>query len=429
MALLVLMGGFLFTKGYIKLHKVFRGGGKAAALQANVNPTLLKGEGDGRINILLLGKGGPGHDGPDLTDTMLLASIDPIGKTASLISVPRDLWVTVPGYGSSKINAVYANAKYHAQSLNAKDTQGAEKAGISQAENTVGQVLGVPIHYYGMIDFQAFEQAIDTVGGVDITVSPNDVVSEHMWDESTHRPYYLNVAAGQQHFDGQRALFYARSRHTSARGDFDRTERQRLIIQALMAKILTAGTFTNPAKVSGLMSAFGDHVSTDMSISDSLRLRTIASGIKGKIDSVDLADPAAPLVKSGSYNGLSIVEPTAGLSDFSQLNAFVRNKLRDGYLASENATVAVLNGTNTAGLASQKANELKSYGYTTGTVGDAPTHTYQKTVLVDLSKGKDKYTKHYLENRLHVTAVTKLPDASIQPGGASFVVILGQDAQ
>src|SRR5262249_14927854 len=155
-----------------------------------------------------------------------------------------------------------ANAKYHAQSLKPKDTQGAIKAGAAAAEAAVSQVLGVPIHYYGIVDFKAFQQAIDTVGGVDINVGPNDTVTDYMYDESTGKHYTLNVTQGKQHFDGLRALMYARSRHTSARGDFDRTERQRLILEALSSKVLSAGTYTNPVKLSELMSAFGDNVST-----------------------------------------------------------------------------------------------------------------------------------------------------------------------
>ncbi|MEK7603229.1 MAG: LCP family protein, partial [Patescibacteria group bacterium] len=106
------IAGFLFAKGYIKLHKVFQGGSSGApALDGNVNPTKLKGEGDGRVNILLLGKGGEGHTGADLTDTLLIASIDPVHKEAALLSIPRDLYVKTPSSGSMKINSVYAIEK------------------------------------------------------------------------------------------------------------------------------------------------------------------------------------------------------------------------------------------------------------------------------------------------------------------------------
>jgi LCP family protein required for cell wall assembly len=422
--LLLVTAGTLFGKGYFKLHKVFKGSGATAvALKAHVDPSMLKGEGDGRINILLLGKGGPGHDGPDLTDTVLLASIDPVNGSMSLLSVPRDLWVTVPGGGSSKINAIYANAKYKVLAKNSHDAAGAEVAGITAAEQTVGQVLGVPVHYYTMVDFTAFKQAIDTVGGITIDV-PSDLIDPTMaWEN-----HWSSVLArkGVQNFNGTQALLYARSRHGSARGDFDRTERQRLIITALEQKILTAGTFTNPLKISQLLSAFGDHVSTDMSTNDAGRLATIMKNITGnKIISVGLADPPNNYVTTGFYAGQSIVQPVAGVGNYAAIQAYVRNVLRDGYLIKENASITVLNGTSNANAATAEAALLKSYGYNVGTVGDAGAHTYTTTTLVDLTNGADKYTKHYLEQRLDVASTTKLP-TNMQPGQAQFVIIVGQ---
>ncbi len=430
LAVLVLIGGsFLGLKAFTKVRKVLKGGGQAAALQTNVKPELLKGEGDGRINILLLGRGGDGHDGPDLTDTLLVASIDPVNKTASLVSIPRDLWVTVPTYGSMKINAVYANAKYRSLNSAPKDTQKAETAGISAIESEITDVLGIPIHYYGMVDFHAFQQAVDTVGGVDINIAAENAVTDYMYDETTHRPYTLNVPAGQQHFDGLRALMYVRTRHTSPRGDFDRTERQRLFIEALSQKVLSAGTYTNPLKISQLMSDFGDNVSTDFSVNDALRMMQIGKGIAGtNIKSVGLSDPPNNYLVTDNVSGASVVRPTAGFGDYSDIQNYVRNTLRDPYLSKENAAVTVLNGTSVAGLAGLEGDKLKSYGYNVINVSTAPTETYDKTIIVDLTAGKKPFTKHYLEQRLNATTVTKLPDSTIQAPGADFVVILGQDA-
>jgi polyisoprenyl-teichoic acid--peptidoglycan teichoic acid transferase len=426
--LALLIGGFLFTKGYFKLNKVFKGGGTAAALQSEVKPELLKGEGDGRINVLMLGKGGGDHDGPDLTDTILVASIDPINKTAHLVSIPRDTWVTVSGYGSSKINAVYANHKYRSLNTDPKDKEKAEKAGIDALSEVATQFLGIPIHYHVMVDFQAFKQAVDTVGGVDMDVPANLAVTERLWDELSGKQYFLNVQSGMQHFDGTRALFFTRSRQTSARGDFDRGERQRLFIQALSHKILSAGTYTNPVKVSQLMSAFGDHVSTDFSVNDSLRMASIVKGIQSSnFKSLSLVDPPNNFLTTSAINGQSVVVPLAGIGDYSQIQNFIRNTLKDPYLAKENGALMVLNGTATSGLASSTADKLKSYGYNITKIDTAPTQDYDKTVLVDLTAGKKPFTKNYLEKRLKVKAVTKLPDTTIQATGADFVIILGQN--
>ena len=104
--------------------------------------------------------------------------------------------------------------------------------------------------------------------------------------------------------------------------------------------------------------------------------------------------------------------------------------MKDGFLAHENAVVAVYNGTEIAGLASRTSDDLKSYGYNISTVADAPTKGIQKTVVVDLRNGEKKYTRKYLENRFGTLAVGQLPsDTKIVPGNADFVIILGQNEQ
>jgi LCP family protein required for cell wall assembly len=384
----------------------------------------LKGEGDGRVNFLLLGRGGEGHDGADLTDTILLASIDPVNKKAALVSLPRDFWVTTP-YGSSKVNAVFAYAKQRGLAKHESVAQ-AEADGVSALESVVQGVFNVPIHYYGIVDFSAFEQAVNAVGGVDVNVTPATAVTEHMWNESTQRNYYLNVQPGLQHFDGQEALFYTRSRHTSARGDFDRAERQRIFLEALVQKIASSQTYTNPVKISQLLSTIGSHISTDISLTDATRLMSIGRSIGGNFDSVDLAAAPNPLVRTSMVSGQSVVVPTAGVGNYGDIQNLIRAHLPDGYVVNENAPITILNGSNDPAAATKKAEELRSYGYNVGTVADAPTKTYQRTVLVDLSKGKKPYTKNYLQKRLGVTATTTLPDTHIQPGNASFAIIVGQ---
>lgn len=426
--IVILITGFLFAKGYLNLRKVLSGGGGAAALQENVDPSRLKGEGDGRVNILLLGRGGEGHEGADLTDTLILASIDPVAKEAALVSIPRDTYVSVPGYGSMKINQVFYTGKTNALNRYSKKTnetkKQAEDAGFALSESVVEKTLGVPVHYHAMVDFDGFKKAVDNVNGVSLNV-PKPVTEQMRIDG---RAYYLNVKPGQQNFDGFKALAYARSRYTSERGDFDRSERQRLIIAALKDKTLSVGTFSNPQKISNLLSTFGNHVQTNFSTQDLSRLHEITKDIQGnKIVSIGLADPPNNYLTTGSADGLSVVIPTAGRGNFKEIQNYLRNVLKDSYLKSENANVVVLNGTPTAGLATQKADELKSYGYNVSKVENAPTKNYTRTVVVDLRGGSKKYTRNYLEKRYGVTAVGNLPDANILPGNADFVIIIGSD--
>lgn len=435
MALLIGVGSLLISQGYFTIHKAFKGtAAPAASLQENVDPNRLKGEGDGRINVLLIGIGGQGHAGGDLTDTLILASIDPVNHTAGLLSVPRDLWVTLPGKGSMKINAAYATAKYnymHKNKVNGNDSQ-AITAGFTSIDQTIEKVLGVPIHYNFMVNFQAFRQAVDTVGGITVQV-PEDLYDPTMAWENERNPYLARK--GVQQFDGKRALNYVRSRETSS--DFARSERQRAVMLALKEKAISLGVVANPVKLSGLIGAFGNNVSTDFSVNDASRLYSIFKKIgNANIQSLSLAGTTSTtsgaagtdsLVTTGNINGQSIVMPKAGLEDYDAIQDYVRGHLRDGYIVKEKAKVLMVNGTVQSGLAGAMATKLKSYGY--NVIGTASTKekVFPTTVVVDLSKGKKKYTKHYLEQRFSTVAVKTLPDATITPGTADFVVLLGSD--
>lgn len=422
----VLLSGYLFGKAYLKTRQIFKGGSAgAAALQENVDPTKLNGEGDGRVNILMLGKGGEGHAGADLTDTVLVASIDAVQKEAAILSIPRDLYVQSKG-SRMKINSVYTTAKSNV--LNgrkiANQQEEAEKAGFSAIEQAVEDTMGIPIHYYVMVDFDGFKKAIDTVGGIDVQVTEATSLYEVMNIDG--RRYVLDVKPGRQYFDGFKALAYARSRLSSARGDFDRSARQRLIMIALKDKIFSAGTFGNPLKINQLIGDFGNSVQTNLGTNEVMRLYDIGKDIEStKVSSVGLADPPNNFVTTANIGGLSVVVPRAGDGDFSEIKNYVRNALKDGFLRKEDATIAVYNGTNVGGLAGKKATELKSYGYNVNVVADAPSKDYARTVLVDLRNGQKKYTRSYLEKRLGVSAVNRMPDTSIDPGNADFVIILG----
>ena len=126
-------------------------------------------------------------------------------------------------------------------------------------------------------------------------------------------------------------------------------------------------------------------------------------------------------------DGQSVVMPKAGLNNYDAIQSFVRNNLKDGFIEKENASVIVLNGTASPGLAKTKADILKSYGYNVTEVSDYQDKTIQQTIIVDLKKKDTKYTKRYLELRYKTTAVTKLPEGVTPPEGADFVIIIGQN--
>lgn len=427
MVLLITTGGLLVSQTFSKSNKVFSGTtGTAAALKKNVNPDLLKGEGAGRINVLMLGRGGGTHSAPDLTDTVIIASIDPINHTSTMFSVPRDLWVTVPRAGVMKLNAAWQTGefKYIGKNTTGSTDPKAIQAGFDLVDETLGNVLGINIDYNVIVNFDAFKQGIDTVGGVNVTV-PSDLIDPTMAWENGNDPVLAH--AGAQVFDGKKALTYVRSRETSS--DFARGERQRAVMTALKDKVDTLGTLSNPLKLSGLLSAFGNNVQTDLSLNNASRLYGIIKQVSdANTTSVGLADAGATLVTTGNMNGQSVVLPKAGLFNYGPIQNFVRSKLKDPYILKENAKVLVLNGTSLPGLATLKANDLKSYGYNVTGAANTPNTGWSHTIVVDLSKNnKNKYTRNYLEKHFNVKAASSMPDDTIGTNAADFVIIIGSD--
>jgi len=417
----LLVGGFIFSKAWIAKNKIFKGGGNSSTLfSTDIKPEKLKGEGDGRINILLVGIGGGNHDGADLTDSIVVASIDPVAKDIALLSIPRDLWVKVPNLWTMKINAAYASSKNRAEDNGSTDEQ-AKEAGFATLEDTVQEYIGIPIHYHALVNFQGFSQGVDAIGGVDVNVQKDLYDTFLMGYQNA-----LIAKKGPQHFDGKRALLYAQSRYSTS--DFDRGERQRLVLIALKEKTLSTGTFSNPKTISKLIDALGNNVTINATLGEMMRMYDITKDIPStSIATLGLTDEANPLVTTGNVDEQSIVMPRAGINDFSEIQSFVRNTLRDPFLKSEDASIAILNGTGTPGLATKKAEELKSFGYRVTIIDDAPTKDYVNTIIYDKTAGVKKFTRNYLEKRLGVTTSKDAIPASIL-ATADFVVVLGSNA-
>ncbi len=418
--LVLVVGGFLFSQGFFNLNKSFH----PAAIKTG-DDGLLKGEADGRINVLLLGRGGGNHDGPDLTDTMMIDSIDVVNHTSTLISVPRDLWVDVPNQGAMKINGAFESGefKYLGRQAPGSTNPNAIQAGFDEVDQVVENVTGVTIHYNTLVSFQAFQQAVDAVNGVSVNV-PKDLVDPTMAWENGKNP--VLAKAGKDNFNGKQALNYVRSRETTS--DFARGQRQRAVLLALKIKVETLGTLSNPWKIAKLAKAFGNNVHSDLSIKSATRLYRIIKQVPdNKTTSVGLSDAPNNYVSTGTLAGQSIALPSAGLFNYGKIQAYIRTQLKDPYLIKENSRITVLNGTQIEGLAGTKANGLKAFGYNVVQTGNAPTTNYIQTTLVDLTHGKDKHTRKYLEQRLGVTAITELPDNSIKASDADFVIILGND--
>jgi LCP family protein required for cell wall assembly len=407
------IGGFLAYRLYFASRNIIdRDSGGALALQGNIDPSQLNGEGDGRVNILLIGIGGDNHDGGQLADTIIVASIDPFNHEVAMLSVPRDLWVDIPGQWTTKINAAHALG----EESNFRE-DGYPNGGPGLLQKTVEQTLDIPIHYYVRVDFDGFASAVDAVGSINIDV-PEEVCDFTIaWQFN-----FSCIKAGRQEFNSNKALFYARTR-ASTRGDFDRGERQRLIIIALQEKVLSLDTFSNPFKISSLLETAGNHVKTNLQLGEMLRIYELGGEIgQDKIVSSGLDS----YVTTANRGGASVVVPIA--TGFSEIQRYVRSIFIDGFIKKEAASIDLLNGSGVDSIATLKADELRSYGYTLAMIGNAPSSDYASTRLYDLSDGSAPFTKRYLEQRFSTVALS----ANQLPVGlnsdSKFVIIIGKDA-
>ena len=414
---------------WVALHNIIQKHIGTSALNGDLDLSSLKGEGSGRVNILVLGIGGEGHDGPDLSDTMVVYSLDPKTYDVAAISVPRDLYVKIPGYGYGKINSANADG------------------GAALAEQVVGNVLGITINYYVVADFSGFKQAVDAVGGVDINVPTALYDTTYPCDVGNGIcPYHQ--AAGMIHMDGATALKYSRCRHDVPVGncgnDEGRSARQQQVIVALKAKALSAGTLTNPAKLTSLIDTLGGHLKTDLQLSDIKKLAQLAAT---KIDTSKIVskvlDDAPDNYLVGGTNIIPaagyIYVPKAGNFDYSDIQDFVKNIFVDHYITAENAAIEVDNGSGVTGLAGKVVSSLTEAHYNVLPAANAAS-TYDKTVIYDYTNGKKPYTIKYLENRFGVSAIKATPSptpiaavttgtvATASPATAPEIrIILGRD--
>jgi LCP family protein required for cell wall assembly len=213
----------------------------------------LETDANGRVNILLMGYGDPGHAGADLSDTNLVISLDTKANRAAMISLPRDMRVNIPDYGYRKLN--------QAHSLGGPDL----------ASETVSQTLGIPIQYYVATNFAGFSQMVDAVGGLDITVKEALSDPEYPCDDNQYKSCGLTIAAGEQHMDGATVLKYVRCRKGTCGNDFGRAERQQQVIAALMSKVLQPRYLLNPITMTSLANAITRNIKTNMSVNQMLQ--------------------------------------------------------------------------------------------------------------------------------------------------------------
>ena len=270
-----------------------------------------------RINILLLGYGGPGHDGPYLTDSIMLVSIRATSRQAVLISLPRDLWVRIPALPNNgsmvgKLNNAYAIGTDHHNYPNVRAQWKTDTGGGDLAAATISQITNQHVDYWIGVDFTAFRDLVNALGGVQLNV-PTPLDDPYYPAGETTGYMHIHFNAGPQQLDGERALEYARSRETTS--DFDRSRRQQAIMLAVRQKAMSVDAVPHLFQ---LLSALETNVRTNLRPQEIQQLAELAGQFKDA-DIRHIGIDTSNLLRSGySSNGQYILLPRDPTFSFIQ---------------------------------------------------------------------------------------------------------------
>ncbi|MFM8322511.1 MAG: LCP family protein [Chloroflexota bacterium] len=393
----------------------------AGPVRPQEGPTPEPWDGSDRVTMLVMGldyRDWQAGDGPPRTDTMILFTIDPIHRTAGILSIPRDLWVNIPGYSDyGRINTAY---------MLGEANKYPDGGGPGLAAKTVEGLLGVPIDYYAQIDFGAFVRFIDEIGGVTVTFDQT-IKLDPEGTGNTKR-----FKAGTYTLPGDLALAYVRLRKTDG-GDFDRAQRQQAVIMSIRKRISDHKMLpTLISKAPALYEELSSGIHTNMSLDQAIRLAWLAYQIpvddikKGAIGTEHITFAKSP---DGSQDVLKPrTEQIRALRDevFSEANPSkpVANSMSiEELLKAENARVRVLNGSSVPGLAAQTADYLKSLGINVVETGNADAYTASSQVIYYTGK---PYTLKYLFELMKIGpyGIRHTFDLS---KGADIAIIVGDD--
>lgn len=389
-------------------------------LQAPSGPQPEPWDGASRVSVLVMGldyRDWATNEGAPRTDTMILLTLDPLARTAGILSIPRDLWVNIPGgFNYGRINTAYSLGEAY------KYPNG---GGPGLAMATVEELLGVPIDYYAQIDFGAFIRFIDEIHGIKVNVKEKMKV-DPLGDNNVK-----TLKPGVQTLNGELALAYARTRKTEG-GDFDRAERQQQVILAIRDRILSADILPTLIKnAPSLYQELSAGVNTNLTLEQAIRLAWLAQQIPEENIKRGVIGPPDQVLLAKSPEGDEVLKPISEkirqLRDSiffeSGPSSPVANMQPTEVIQAENARLRVLNGTAMAGLAARTGDYLKGLGYNITETGNAE-QLYANTTLFDYT-GKP-YTLKFLTEQMNIS-----PDrifSRYDPTSLiDVVVILGND--
>jgi LCP family protein required for cell wall assembly len=411
--------------GFLKTFQSF------ASLDAREN---LRGFSEGRINILLLGMAGKGKPGQNLTDTLMILSIDPQLSQVALLSLPRDLYVPVPflNFGA-KINSVYQ--------LGLNNSGRDSRVAAEIILKTVEDATSLKLDYYVILNFNGFEKIIDSLGGINIQ-NERDI-----YDPRYPGPNYsyetFELKKGLHHLDGQTALKYARERHSDPEGDFGRAKRQQQIMEAAKNKFFSAQTLLNVFSLNEIFNALGENIVTDIAPQEIAGFLELAKNLDTRnatnvvLDAWN-ADSLLKVYHVPTENGMAfaLIPRTGNWSEIQELskNIFQLEQLEKKRLEiqKENARLVILNKSGDPSLSEKIRKFLSSdLNYAnTSLLAEKNSELEEKSVVIDLTDGQKPFSLEEIAIKLPAAVSYQAPawiKTALSDQETDLVIVIGKD--
>lgn len=401
----------------------------------------------GHTNVLLLGQGDADHDGVDLTDTIMIASLDP-EKTQSVVmlSLPRDLYfLETENMGKGRINSLYRDYKIVLKRAGKSDDE-ASKEAMRELADEIGRALNMEIHQIVKVDFIGFVQAVDAIEGIDIVVPSAIVDTEYPGPNYTYETF--SIGAGPQHMDGETALKYARSRHSTS--DFDRSARQQQILQAIADKMQNEGILTKPGQIMDLVNIMQEHVLTTLAVRDMVSLAGVAKKIdRSKLIGMQLnttnglygatSEPGGMLYTPprDQFGGAAVLLPVS-IPEYpvtwKQIQALTKLLIHERTAHVERAPIRIWNTGAEPGSARRLGGELIRYGFNVVATENAPERRERPNSTIVVSGTGvtaallNRLLGYPIESSYASQAATSASSDSSESSGSSIITIeLGED--
>jgi polyisoprenyl-teichoic acid--peptidoglycan teichoic acid transferase len=373
-----------------------------------------------RITILLLGidqRSVDDNQGPYRTDTMILVSVDPVRRTAGVLSIPRDLWVNIPGFRQNRINT--------ANMLG--DNAGLPGGGPALAAETVSQTFGIPVDNFILVNFEVFTTLVSTIAPQGVEVCVREPINDTSYPDAGFGTITVTFDPGCQTLVAERLLQYARTRHGNS--DFERAQRQQDVLQALREQLVSVGGITGfLGQAPALWEQLLPNVQTNLTLQEILQLGNLATQIDevnyGIVDNLYTnfaKTPAGEDVLVLNFNAVSfLLQQVFGSDDDLDL-ATLRSRAE-----AENASIDIFNNAGVPGLAQQTANWLDQQGVSYNALGNVPEPTDAQTTI-RVYTGR-LWTAKYLAALLGIPS-ERVEAARDELTQADIAIVVGSDMQ